>query len=571
MRSLVTLRVLVWSRELRRMVARVTPRAEEVKLLPEMALPLNSGIYLPLIQCSECHTTGWLTRMGKTQGVVTRDLDQIYQGWFSRSPESLRLYPKEGVGATLGQASEAKLCTICGTPNPNDNRDECLNCHSGELIPVWSIGEIKSTQRDGVQYNQHLQRCPSCGARDRLILLGARTTTLGAQVVEQSWQTPFNDDKKLIAFSDSVQDAAHRAGFFGARTYSANVRKAVFRHARHHETQNFNLLQLLTSLQNAHRAEGSPLQMQQESFVAEFIGPNMEWQKEWLGLLERGALEQPSQLIERVGKRLDWQAFGELTFLSRRGRSLERQGLLLAAPNPELVEQVAQRMIEPLREKLGLEMEVSTAFRWLWGFLDYLRQRGGVLHPEMQGYARSGSLFSLLSRPKNLWLPNMGTHSFHPVMLSLGRHRYQDSLQNRQGVSWYQRWMERHLTLSNADQIESAYLLAIEQLEQVRVLTRIISERDGEMVLIRPESLLIWNDPVQLLSDQGQYWLNVPNQLRERLLGMPCLDGDASYQLVRSRSEAQEQRLLRSELGRIYAAEHTGLLERKPRDDLENR
>ena len=141
-----------------------------------------------------------------------------------------------------------------------------------------------------------------------------------------------------------------------------------------------------------------------------------------------------------------------------------------------------------------------------------------------------------------------------------------NSLQNRQGVSWYQRWMERHLTLSNADQIESAYLLAIEQLEQVRILTRINNERDGEMILIRPESLLIWNDPIQLLSDQVQYWLNVPNQLREKLLGMPCLDGDASYQLVRSRSEAQEQRLLRSELGRIYAAEHTGLLERKPRE-----
>jgi DEAD/DEAH box helicase domain-containing protein len=569
-RSLVTVRVIVWSRELRRMVARVTPRAEEVNLLPEMALPLHSGIYLPLIQCSECHTTGWLTRMGKTQTVVTRDLDQIYQGWFSRSPESLRLYPKEGVRETLGQASEAKLCTICGAMNPNDNREECLDCHSGELLPVWSIAEIKPVQRGGVPYHQHLQRCPSCGARDRLILLGARTTTLGAQIVEQSWQTPFNDDKKLIAFSDSVQDAAHRAGFFRARTYSANVRKAVFRQARHHDAP-FDLLQLLTALQSAHSAEGSPLQMQPENFVAEFIGPNMEWQKEWLGLLEHGALEQPSPLLERVGQRLAWQAFGELTFLSRRGRSLERQGLLLAAPNPELVAQVAQRMIEPLRETLGLEMEASAVFQWLWGFLDYLRQRGAVLHPEMQGYAHSGSLFSLMSRPRNLWLPNMGTHSFHPVMLSLGRHRYQDALQSPQGVSWYQRWMERHLTLADADQIKRAYLLAIEQLENVRILTRITSEREGAMILIRPESLLVWNEPVQLVSDQGQYWLNVPKQVQERLLGMPCLDGDASYQRVRSRSEAQEQRLLRSDLGRIYAAEHTGLLERKPREDLENR
>ena len=28
----------------------------------------------------------------------------------------------------------------------------------------------------------------------------------------------FNDDKKALAFSDNVQDAAHRAGFFNSRT-----------------------------------------------------------------------------------------------------------------------------------------------------------------------------------------------------------------------------------------------------------------------------------------------------------------------------------------------------------------
>jgi DEAD/DEAH box helicase domain-containing protein len=45
-------------------------------------------------------------------------------------------------------------------------------------------------------------------------------------VVDASWASVFNDDKKLIAFSDSVQDAAHRAGFFGARTWQNGVRTA---------------------------------------------------------------------------------------------------------------------------------------------------------------------------------------------------------------------------------------------------------------------------------------------------------------------------------------------------------
>ena len=75
----------------------------------------------------------------------------------------------------------------------------------------------------------HDSTCPACGQRDRQILLGARNATLGAQVVAESWASPFNDDQKLIAFSDSVQDAAHRAGFFGARTYLNTVRTAIAR------------------------------------------------------------------------------------------------------------------------------------------------------------------------------------------------------------------------------------------------------------------------------------------------------------------------------------------------------
>ena len=37
----------------------------------------------------------------------------------------------------------------------------------------------------------------------------------------------YDDDKKLITFSDSVQDAAHRAGFFAARSYQFTLRSAL--------------------------------------------------------------------------------------------------------------------------------------------------------------------------------------------------------------------------------------------------------------------------------------------------------------------------------------------------------
>lgn len=38
-----------------------------------------------------------------------------------------------------------------------------------------------------------------------------------------------NNDPKLLAFTDSVQDASHRAGFFSARTFHFTLRTALQR------------------------------------------------------------------------------------------------------------------------------------------------------------------------------------------------------------------------------------------------------------------------------------------------------------------------------------------------------
>ena len=45
---------------------------------------------------------------------------------------------------------------------------------------------------------------------------------------------------------------------------------------------------------------------------------------------------------------------------------------------------------------------------------------------------------------------------------------------------------------------------------------------------------------------------------------MPCLDGDEEYQKIRQRDSATSERLKCANQGRVFAAEHTGLLERKP-------
>ena len=69
--------------------------------------------------------------------------------------------------------------------------------------------------------------CPFCESSTGLTIVGSRAASLTSVGLSQLFGSPFNDDKKAMAFSDSVQDASHRAGFFSARTYQIVVRTAL--------------------------------------------------------------------------------------------------------------------------------------------------------------------------------------------------------------------------------------------------------------------------------------------------------------------------------------------------------
>ena len=97
-RPLVTVRVQLWMRELRRLVASIESSPDEVRLHSAADLRVDAGqVFLPLVQCSECRTTGWLARLPAGTLRLDVDLETIYNAWFRSSPDVARLYPRDGV------------------------------------------------------------------------------------------------------------------------------------------------------------------------------------------------------------------------------------------------------------------------------------------------------------------------------------------------------------------------------------------------------------------------------------------------------------------------------------------
>ncbi|WP_043341662.1 DEAD/DEAH box helicase [Belnapia moabensis] len=574
---LVTLRVQLWVRELRRMVTKLSKDPAEVRLCSERDLPgARDGVYLPMVQCRQCRTTGWLSRIVQGSNKLSTDLDEIYNTWFGRRPEAARLYPATSVGRSQVAGISQYACVSCGNVQPGDAA--CIACAHHEVAPVFRVTAQRTQVSGNAQFTRHDDTCPGCGERGELLLLGARSATLGAQVVEASWASVFNDDKKLIAFSDSVQDAAHRAGFFGARTWQNNVRTAWARVLDELQVSRIPWSEFLLLVERRFGEPGSVLNLPAETLIAEFLAPDMTWQRDWAeGLLKHGQLPQNSRLPERVKKRLLWHLFSDLTYQSRRGRTLERIGKVTISVPWARVEAVAEKLLPRFREEFGTQgLELWVLTQWLWGTLAHMRQRGGVMHPEMGTYAAEGNVFGFArSAGRAEWLPKMGEQTPRPVLLTLGQHRFFDKLTGNTRATWYDRWaaaaLGRQMLMATGMAAE-LYRVAFRELVEDGVLVR-TAHHLGDTLALNPEALEVDTDVAFVAAEGSRRQLALPRQDAERLLGAPCLDAvDAMYVLLIPRAaDWWAGRFSRGDLRRVIAAEHTGLLERQEREALEQR
>lgn len=576
-RPLVTLKVQLWMRELRRMVALVDSNPENIELRAESDLKREPGkLYLPLLQCVDCHTTGWLSRIGHGNSTLVTDLDEIYSTWFSENQEVLRLYARDGLNRPLCDGIEQRLCKQCG--NLQSGSGVCSSCGNADLVDVFRVTSVRTnTTTAGVAYTRHDKTCPACGSKYRQVLLGARSTTLASISIEQSWASPFNDDKKLIAFSDSVQDAAHRAGYFTARTYLHTVRTGLSKVIDFIADQPCSWNNFLDKAATLWFDKVSTLAMPPETFVSEFIAPDMMWQRDWADSLQKDdILPGGSRLPERVQNRLAWQAFAEFTYLSRRGRTLDAIGKATLAPRIEDIMRAAESLLPVLREKFGVhQVEEQIVVQWLWGFVCHLRQLGAVAHPELMGYARDRNIYALTNtKGRREWLPRMGDRSPHPVFLAMRKSREFDTLVNTHVSTFYQTWLKvtlgAHVLLAvNID--EAIYTEAISALVHAGVLLRLDAE-PAEVICLNPEALVLETEVVRLVTAAGRRGLTIPVSASELLIGMPCLDAPQErYSKTVDAGGWLAERFSRGDLRRVFAAEHTGLLKREQRETLELR
>jgi ATP-dependent helicase YprA (DUF1998 family) len=570
----------LWVRELTRIdrTASGAPRyhwsddgdLESVDL--EEATSTEQGPALPALFCRHCGRSGWGVVLAPTGSDLDTDDLSIRRRRFIRDERFRPLIhaPAEGDWAQLPDAPpvdglmwfavrERRLLATL----PDDERE----IRSGRVLPVLThhgadAGELSLDDA-----------CPACQQKNGIRFLGSAIATLLSVTLSTLFGADGLDEaeKKALVFTDSVQDAAHRAGFVQSRSFSLTLR-AVLREAV--GDQPISLDDLVEEI--IRNAGDDPHRRYR------VVPPELVDRDEFAPFWQRPRLRDvPSSVRTRVRRRLRLDAALEFGLQSRTGRTLERTGSAAAevAVGAATLLRAADQAIDeagglPTLEGLDRpDAQARTA--WVRGVLERMRERGAIEHEWFNRYQRDdGKRYSVWGgRPRSDGMPAFPKGRPAPGYPRIGGRKLDketdlDPVTSPQ--SWYALWTAKNLGLTPADGAKLARLL-LQRLAQLNVIGVVTSQTGAQVYQLPLASIVV--GPVALgdLQAGGHHLMCqvcqtlVPGSTTvvDQLAGGPCMVGRCAGRLERvSRGDNFYRRMYAStDIRRVVAREHTSMLD----------
>lgn len=646
-RPFLNVRAQLWVRTLSRAVASVakTPKLALAADLPSLTDPLS----LPLVGCRDCSRVAWgaAIRGGVDSGDVRvkPDLSLFYQCWFSEHRDTALLYPVATEESfTAHRARVHRLCPKCGrlegvghlawsdlardAETPADAPDGSCACGGAkcERVLVWIPKTATPHQKDGATTYAFTNLCPCCGAVNSLRIFGAASASLSAAALDHLHASPFAGDSKVIAFSDSVQDAALRAGFFNARDFLPVCRHALvsFLRTKVEDQPLKDVLFNLPSYWEGRFAErfrdcedGTRALRKSAAFLSTFIAPDKEWRPGWkafcgiAGLTaERsdaaGGVDDPEAFDRIWGRtfrgmreRLVWEAMMEFGLRSENGRTVERTRTAVAYPLPRLIRQAARALLPVLEKDFGIRLEEREALHFVTGLVNRIRLAGAwsvrgfgksgfrELEDRFSEYLRTGDSFRAFNMSD--FLPTFGQHYRAPSAVTLLPARRRDDDFNVPLLSgpsapetWFEAWLgkslagslpERSVKLSPGER-EDLLKKTFEVLDRVALTARIARKDADNPAWMLPleawkvsQRVAVWR-----CAHCGRRFFSADNdETRELWDGMRCLTNACPGRL--EKDDAARKRdarpLYAAPPVRVHAREHTALIGAEERHAIE--
>ncbi|MCG3038979.1 DEAD/DEAH box helicase [Streptomyces sp. S1A] len=576
----------------------------------------SANLFLPAIYCRACGRSGWAVFSPESDDHdVQFDTFKIRRASLGQDRARVRnliaatdQQAREGSGAapmsaggrgaggsTTGQGAGGILMVLDGArkrlrlPDPlndydKDTGEPRLTARDSAFVLVHFGGTVANTAA-------REDWCPACGERNAIRYLGTGSAAMAAASITQLFtggelDKELHEDKTLM-FNDSVQDAAHRAGFVANRSYTFSLRALLAEHLRHDEPTALN--DLIADVVEATTDKDT---------LAAVVPPDLHVYKGVERLLSGEGRGGSMPVWRLIGQRLVFETLMEFGFRSRNGRTLELTRTAAAhvrIDDPAAVVALVKRIHEEcVRDGVPLVAQDDARYLALVRvFLERLRTRGAVAHKWLDKYIdEAGTSRYFIWGKRAPGMRAFPKRVAAPVFL-LSSPKNGSEFDFATGrLSWYERWATRCLDLPR----EMAPEFWTRLLPELSALG-LLSVRTPRDTSLRVYGLKPGNVEAQLLDDEQVrhayvrcrvcFWeQTVHPSLLDQWHEQPCpsyrcrngrlVAGDRPEGLGvhhRDRDYTQDyyRRLYRGAgTYQVVTAEHTGMLTRPQRERVEN-
>ncbi|GAB3267612.1 DEAD/DEAH box helicase [Arthrobacter pigmenti] len=463
----------------------------------------NLRVYLPAIFCRHCGRNGWGGLMAPTGTELIMDSHQIrqasaqgngdFRAMLYGTNEAEEAFRQRNAGADNPEIEGLRyLHTANHTLSAELTDDDESDFRNGLIIPVLvhtGSGANELSEKD---------TCPSCHAPDAIRFIGSAIATLLSVSVSNLFGTAeLNDDeKKALVFTDSVQDAAHRAGFIQARSHTFSLRTVL-----HNALQGAEIASLTELTARAmHAADSATGSEARYQLVPPELADRDTFKPFWNSTAAAKATPAGRRRgRDLVRKRLAFDAALEFGLQSRLGRTLELTGTVVveteAGSDAQMIATARRVVADHLKASLFAyeEMTDDQLIAWIRGVLVRIRAQGGISHPWLRKYIRrDGNRWNIWGgRPRDEGMPAFPSGRPAPVFPKIGGSGTDSNFDSVLGRStWYSRWTARCLSVANDD---AGYLIKalFDELTDDGVLDVDRSESGASVFSLSPDRVLL--------------------------------------------------------------------------------
>lgn len=454
--------------------------------------------------------------------------------------------------------------------------------HDGWVLPVLALSgdDADDESRDDT--------CPSCERVDGIRFVGSAIATMLSVSITTIFGSRALDgaEKKALVFTDSVQDAAHRAGFVQSRSHVFGFRNAIRAAVGDFPISLDSLVDMLLQ-----QAGDDPFDRYR--LLSPEIADHDNFRAFWQSPSARAI---PAAVLRRVRKRLLLDVELEFGLQSRVGRTLELTGSVAAevdAGTASKLETVGRSVLVgftregELGEVEAAELFSDTVVRWVRGVLERMRDRGAIEHDWFHKYIENdGERWAVWGgRPKDEGMPAFPKGRDAPGYPRVGGAALTKTSKTQLDVvgsakSWFAIWARKNLRVTGSDGAKLSRLLLAELEKQGVISSRPVGATGAVAYQLSPSRITVtpiadidFGKAVYLSEcDMCKNPITGTPQVIDQLADGPCIAARCPGTLKRVKGGSNYYRTMYNDgtMRRVVAREHTSLLEDSLRLAYEN-